>query len=125
MEDGDPELLRWSSDECGGGGDQQQGAGDHQADLWTEVRAELVESLDLGLEPGVGSDRLVDRADPPDCQGTESAILLVMHLKTEEPTNTIQAKLDATTTTATGQDELLWTQTGSNAGWVAGRQAQM
>src|SRR3954463_4798879 len=85
MEDGDPERLRWSSDERGGGGDQQQGAGDHQADLWSEVRREPVDAPDPGPESGVGGDRLVDRADPSDGQRTESPFRPVLHLKTEEP----------------------------------------
>ena len=40
---------------------------------------------DPGPESGVGGDRLVDRADPPDGQGTEGPFRLVLHLKTEEP----------------------------------------
>ena len=34
---------------------------------------------------GVASDRLLDRAHPPDGQGPEGPIRLVLHLKTEEP----------------------------------------
>src|SRR5512142_1700733 len=84
VEDGDPELLRCTSDECGGGGDQQQGAGDHQADVRAEVRRESVDASDPGLESGLGSDRLVDRADPPDGPRAEGPFRPVLHLKTEE-----------------------------------------
>ena len=41
--------------------------------------------IDPGLESGVASDRLLDRAHPPDGQGPEGPIRLVLHLKTEEP----------------------------------------
>ena len=68
-----------------GGRDQQQGPGDHQAYLWTEVSEESVGPIDPGLESGVASDRLLDRAHPPDGQGPEGPIRLVLHLKTEEP----------------------------------------
>ena len=44
-----------------GGRDQQQGPGDHQAYLWTEVSEESVGPIDPGLELGVASDRLLDR----------------------------------------------------------------
>src|SRR5271157_6074111 len=72
-------------DQCRGGRDQQQGPGDHQAYLWTEVSEESVGPIDPGLESGVASDRLLDRAHPPDGQGPEGPIRLVLHLKTEEP----------------------------------------
>src|SRR5208337_2730018 len=71
--------------QCRGGRDQQQGPGDHQAYLWTEVSEESVGPIDPGLESGVASDRLLDRAHPPDGQGPEGPIRLVLHLKTEEP----------------------------------------
>ena len=47
---------------------------------------ESVGPIDPGLESGVASDRLLDRAHPPDGQGPEGPIRLVLHLKTEEPT---------------------------------------
>jgi hypothetical protein len=59
------------TDERGGGGDQQQGAGDHQAGVWPEVRRQPVESPDPGPESGVRSDRLDDRADPTDRSRSE------------------------------------------------------
>ena len=71
--------------QCRGGRDQQQGPGDHQAYLWTEVSEESVGPINPGLESGVASDRLLDRAHPPDGQGPEGPIRLVLHLKTEEP----------------------------------------
>src|SRR5512135_2038272 len=80
VEDGDPELLRRASDQCGGGRDQQQGAGDHQADVRAEVGREPVDAPDPGPESGVGGDRLVDRADPPDGPRTEGPFRPVLHL---------------------------------------------
>src|SRR5512135_2511876 len=84
VEDGDPELLRCASDERGGGGDQEQGAGDHQPGVRAEVRRQSVEASDPGPESGVGGDRLVDRADPPDGPRAEGPFRSVLHLKTEE-----------------------------------------
>ena len=52
--------------------------------LWIEVSEEPVGPIDPGLESGVGSDRLLDRSDPPDGQGPEGPIRRVLHLKTEE-----------------------------------------
>ena len=39
--------------------------------LWPEVRRQPVDAPDPGPESGVGGDRLVDRADPPDGPRTE------------------------------------------------------
>src|SRR5512142_624118 len=90
VEDGDPELFRCASDECGGGGDQQQGAGDHQADVRAEVGQGPVDASDPGPESGIGGDRLVDRADPPDGPRSEGPFRPVLHLKTEEPFSVAQ-----------------------------------
>ena len=40
-------------------------------------------------------------------------------------TNTLRANLDADTTDVSGVDELVWTMTDTQAGWVADRQAQL
>ena len=40
-------------------------------------------------------------------------------------TNTLRANLDADTQEVSGRDELVWTMTGTQSGWVADRQAQL
>src|SRR5512147_893068 len=85
LEDGDLELLRCATDERGGGGDQQQGAGDYEAGLWPEVRRQPVESPDPGPESGVRSDRLDDRADPTDRPRSEGHFSPASNLKKDEP----------------------------------------
>src|SRR5262245_13345831 len=85
VEDGDPELLRCAPDECLGGGDQHQGAGDHQAGVWAEVGRQPVDAPDPGPESGVGGDRLVDRGDPPDGPRAEGPFRPISRLITEEP----------------------------------------
>src|SRR5512142_3406377 len=85
VEDSDPELLRCASDECGGGGDQQQSAGDHQAGVRAEVRRQPMDAPDPGPKSCVRGDRLVNQADPSDGQWPEGPFRPVLHLKTEEP----------------------------------------
>src|SRR5262245_7179551 len=90
VEDGDPELLRCAPDECLGGGDQHQGAGDHQAGVWAEVGRQPVDAPDPGPESGVGGDRLVDRGDPPDGPRAEGPFRPISRLITEEPVHMME-----------------------------------